>query len=160
MDRKYILIGAIIILMLNITEIIYGQAQPNITITPEHPSPGSTVAFTVEIEDENISEVWIEIQECNGDKGICYPKQNLSMEETSSGVYKGTVSLQHNDATYIQYTLKIKTTVGWSEYFKEAKVTLSTGGVSNDGSTGKDSPGFEFLLVITALLVLFYRRRL
>lgn len=142
--------------------------EPTLELNPEKPYPQSDVTFTAEVTDENILEVRLEIQECNANTQICYPKQNLSMTEVSTGTYESTVTLQHADATYIQYTLKIKTTDGWDEYFKETKVNLSekpsngdTNGDKN-GNTNEDTPGFEFVgLALSVMFIMFilYKRK-
>ncbi len=158
---KYSFLIGIVLSMLILNTIQVLGAQPTVTITPTHPTPQSTVTFEVNTSEENILEVWLEIQECNGDKGICYPKQNLSMEETSPGLYKLSVNLQHNDATYIQYTIKLDTPTGWQEYFKETKVTLSKENNDSPSNNKNNTPGFEIigLLAASVIITMLLRRQ-
>jgi len=145
--------------MLNAIQTL--AAQPSVTINPTNPSPQSTLTFTVALSEENILGAWLEIQECNGNKGICYPKQNLSMEEKSPGTYQLSVTLQHSDATYMQYTIKLDTPNGWEEYFKETKVTLSQGNNGGSSNNKNNAPGFEIIGLIAAsvIITMLLRRR-
>ena len=158
MKYRFLIGITLSILILNAMQVL--GAQPTVTINPPHPTPQSTVTFTVDTSEENLLGVWLEIQECNGDKGICYTKQNLSMEETSPGSYQLSVTLQHSDATYIQYTIKLDTPNGWQEYFKETKVTLSK--ENNAPSDNKNNtPGFEIigLLAASFIIIMLLRRQ-
>ena len=156
--RRFI-VGLILLTIFGGIQVL-GSDEPSLIVTPSNPTSGSTVTFTVNISEENVSGIWLEIQECNGDKGICYPRQNISMQENNPGTYQLSIDLKHDDATYIQYTLNIETTSGWKEYFKENKVNLSK--EDNASSNNNDgTPGFEIigLLAASLMTVILLRRR-
>jgi len=140
-------------------------ADASIEITPEEPLPGSTITFHVELTQENALNANIWIQECNGNTGLCYQDQTVTMTETSDDVYEATVNLQHDDATYFQYTIEVEKADGWQNYFEETKVNLAetTNTDSNEDDTASDTPGFElgvlFISVIFISLILYRRKR-
>lgn len=144
------------------TPILY--AEQTIEITPEQPEPNSSVTFQVELPEENALNAYIWIQECNGNTGVCYKDRNITMTETSENTFEGTATLEHEEATYFQYTIKVNTENGWKEFFKETKVNLAEGTDEDNGNgnSGTDTPGFElFGLVISVIFILLilYRRK-
>lgn len=136
-------------------------ADSSIEITPEEPTPGSTITFHVELPQENALNAYIWIQECNGNTGLCYQDRNITMAEISNGVYESTVNLQQDDATYFQYTIEVEKADGWQNYFEKTKVNLAE--TTNNDSNGDDTPGFEtlvlFISVIFISLILYRRNR-
>jgi hypothetical protein len=86
----------------------------SITISPEKPIPLSTITFTLEIEGENISEVYIRLKEANGN--LCYPPRNVSMDKTNEEIYECNVTLEWADATYIVYQPLVYCNGIWYEF--------------------------------------------
>ena len=152
-------------LILQVVPVI--QAQPTIDITPTKPEAESDVTFEVDLTGENVQNAYLWIQECNINTGICYTDQNVSMTETSDGIYETTFTLEHDDATYFQYSIIVDTGSGWSTFFEETKVNLAepsnNNGNTGNGDSGEDTPGFEFvalfLSVIFILLIMYRRKR-
>ena len=131
--------------------------NPTIDVDPESPTPKSTVNFTSEIEDQDVQEVRLLFQECNANTGICHERRNLSMSEVSEGTYETSVTMEFDDTTYIQYSLNVKTSVGWTEYLGGTKKDLNTQQNSDNGT-----PGFEFIIFISAaifIISLIYKRQ-
>lgn len=168
MKKNHILIKLtpiFIIWSLLIMSIPSIYADSTIEITPEEASPGSTLTFHVELPQENAINAYIWIQECNGNTGLCYKDQNITMTETSEDVYEATFNLQNDDATYFQYTIEVEKADGWQNYFEETKVNLAeTTNTDSDGDdTGSDTPGFElgalFISVMFISLILYRRKR-
>ena len=73
----------------------------SITISPEKPVPLSTITFTLEIEGENISEVYMILKEAND--YFCYTPCNASMDKINEEIYECNVTLEWDDATYVIY---------------------------------------------------------
>ena len=95
------------ILVIGICSMISGtitadELDIEVTIDPEEPLPESTVTFTVEVDDENITGVWLNYNECKSED-LCYVRQNISMNHASDDTYEATIDLEHDDATYVQY---------------------------------------------------------
>ena len=143
------------------------QAEPTIDITPSKPEVQSDVSFEVDLSGENVQNAYLWIQECNGNTGVCYTNQNISMTEISNGIYTTTATLEHDDATYFQYTIYADTGSEITAFFEQTKVNIATesnnGNSDNNGDTGSDTPGFEFIAlfmsVIFILLIMYRRRR-
>jgi len=137
---------------------LVNAADPTVTVDPEAPIAESTVSFTAELDDEDVIGVWLKVQECNANSGICFPDslQNISMTEQDSE-YKASVTLSHDDATYIQYTIYVETSEGLLEYLKDTKINLSeqqnSNGTGNGGDDDNGTPGFEVISLLLAVLV-------
>ena len=170
-NTKNILIVTIVILGLHMSMVgsISAANLPTMEIKPPNPAPESTISFTANIEDENTTEVWIHIQECDENAGLCFPDsvKNESMTDLGDGKYEVSIALIHDDATYITYWLEVKTSDAWSNYFKGTdgkgtEITLSESG-GNGGDRSEGTPGFEFIGVfisaIFILLILNKRKR-
>jgi hypothetical protein len=169
MNKKNIakIIQLIIIWSLIIQFVPVIQAEPTIEITPTKPEAESDVTFEVDLTGENVQNAYLWIQECNINTGICYTDQNVSMTETSDGIYETTFTLEHDDATYFQYSILVNTGSGWLTFFKQTKVNLAepsnNNGNTGNGDSGSDTPGFEFVAlfmsVIFILLIMYRRKR-
>ena len=153
-------------LILQVVPVI--QAEPTIQITPTKPEPESDVTFEVDLTGENVQNAYLWIQECNINTGICYTNDNISMTETQEGIYETTYTLEHDDATYFQYSIIVKTGSGWQTFFEQTKVNLAestnndNNGNSNNGDPGSDTPGFEFVFLsisVIFILLMMYRRK-
>ncbi len=178
-NTKRILIITIAILgffMLTLNNISAAN-EPTIEIKPQSPAPESTITFTPTIKDENTTEVWLHIQECDANTGICFSDsvKNESMTDLGGGKYEVSITLLHNDATYIQYWIDVKTSDAWIDYFKgsDGKGTIinlsapvngdDDDSTVNGGDKNGETPGFEFIgvliSVIFILLILNKRKR-
>ncbi len=156
--KNILTITLVVILVYSLGIRIVTAIDPTIDIDPESPTPKSTVKFTSELEDQNVIEVRLMLQECNANTGICHePRENLSMSEISEGVYETSVTLKFEDTTYIQYSLNVKTGEGWAQYLDGTKKNLNL-----QQNNGSGTPGFEFILLILAAILIisiFYKRR-
>jgi len=161
--NKILFFAALSLIILSFSNIVYASAQPTVTLNPEAPYPQSTVTFTANIADIDVTNVYIEVQECNGNLGLCYPDEsNASMTQKSAYAYDTTITLKHSDATYIEYTLVVENNGNWMKYLESTKVTLSDK-PSDNGGSNNGTPGFELALFTFATIfisfILFRRRR-
>lgn len=159
-----------ILLVANITVLNVSAVAAEfdqIILDPTVPHPKDTVMFSTKIKGENITDVFLIVQECNANTGVCYPRMNVSMTLDQSGEYETEVTLTHDDATYITYNVEVKDDTGWTASDSD-KLNLDLTSPPNDnGSTngnGNDTPGFEaitFLIgvCVTLILVLHSRKR-
>jgi len=126
----------------------------DITLDPKEPSPLSTLTFTVDISGDSISEVRLLVQECNGNTGICYLWQNVSMADKGSDSYETDVTLKHEDATYITYKLEIKSDGTWEKPDgTKLNLTLNPGNNNNTPNDDNETPGFELISFLVAIIV-------
>ena len=140
------------------------SAQPvvtGVTITPEHPTPMSTITFNVNVTGENITGVYLNVRECKGD--FCYAQGfNESMDMVASGEYQKEITLKHSDADNIEYWFVINSNGTWYDLQKDQTITyLSTSsGEINNGSSGKNgsngTPGFEIVLLLFSIVLLIF----
>jgi hypothetical protein len=153
---------AVLISCAAVCAVTVQAAEPTMTISPTQPAPLSTITFTAQV-DEPATAVRLLIQECNAHSGVCYARQNLSMTDLGDGSYKTTVTLEHQDATYIQYSLLVQTDGGWTPYLEETKVTLQQQSNNNSGGNTNGSPGFEVAAVLLAatfiMMFVFWHKR-
>jgi hypothetical protein len=157
--------GMIVLLILAVLlfSSIIISADATVDFIPEKPKPKDTIEVTAKISDANVNEVHVLIQECNENTGVCYTKQNFTMVEMSGNIYTTSVSLEKDDATYLQYTIHVKTSDGWIEYNKDTKVDYEKAS-SNNGKTdsNNDTPGFEFITLALSIMfisLILYRRK-
>ena len=161
--KKSLMIGVLLLGMYVVNAIAVGAAEPTVTIDPESPAPASEVTFSVEISDDNVSEVWLIVQERKG-SDFCYTPQNVSAEQVTDTEYEVEVTLQYGDSTYIDYYANIKSESGW-EQTESIKLYLSTPSNGNGSTNGDDTnitPGFELILMmlsITIIVFIFKRKR-
>ncbi|MDG6228663.1 MAG: hypothetical protein QCH96_01705 [Candidatus Thermoplasmatota archaeon] len=164
-EKKKTIIFAVLLLMLLSTasSIVFASAQPTVTLNPEKPAPKSTVTFTADIADIDVTNVYIHVQECNGNLGLCYPDDsNVSMTQKSAYTYEASLTLKHSEATYIEFTLIVENNGEWIKYLELTKVTLSEK-PSNNGGSANGTPGFDLVVFAFATIfisfILFRRRR-
>ena len=148
-----------------------------ITLDPEEPSPLSTITFTAVINNSNnLDDVRLIVQECTD--SLCYAiGSNESMLAVDNNTYQTTVTLTHNDATYIKYHLEIETNETWYIYsITELNLKNETNNNSSNnnnnntnpsnGNTSEKTPGFEILpflmsiIFVTIIATLSERKRL
>lgn len=133
-------------------------ADPVVTTDPIEIEKQSKFTFMAEIDDKNISSVWLKIQECDASTGICFPGtlQNLSMIKQNSK-YQTEVTITHERASYVQYTIFVETTEEWKTYLKDTKINLSEeqngDGTGNGDNEDNGSPGFELITVLAAIII-------
>jgi len=139
-----------------------GAMATTISIDPENPEPASEITFTIDIDQENVTEVWIIIQECKG-SDFCYVPQNISMAKVTDFSYEKAVTLHYDDSTYIEYYTNIKRDSGWekTEPILLYLSTPSNGNGSTNGDDTNNTPGFEgtLLLLSLAVVVFFVSRK-
>lgn len=154
-DIRCILMGSIVFLSLvTSVNLIVGAETTfdEITLDPINPSALSTFTIAAKItSDESIQEVKAVIEECK--EGFCYTGEEIILTETSDGEYKGTATLSHDDAIELKYHVKAEIDGSWIES-STTQIDLSTGGGNgNDNDNSKNTPGFELMVFIGALLV-------
>jgi hypothetical protein len=138
-----------------------------LTFEPERPYVKSTITITVNLDqvflDSEIDQVNFIIQECNQNTGVCYQRENKTMDKIGND-YKATFQLTHEDATYIQYSLLAKEThKGWETVVKEEIKQLvdnpdngNNGGTNNGNNNGNDTPGFEVVGILFGIIFIIY----
>lgn len=166
-EREIIVLTALIVMSFLGTSIGVGAGPTigEITLSPPKPTPRSTVTFSVNISGDSPSGVWLVVEECNGNTGVCYPYVNVSMDEVSAGRYQKNVTLMHEDATYITSKVLVESGSNW---FNSSKKTILSsevpdGNQNGNGNNDKKTPGFElvpFLLAVALGMLLFRRKRL
>jgi hypothetical protein len=161
-DIRCILIGSIVFLSLIISANLIVGAETTfdeITLDPTNPSALSTFTINAKItSDEIIQEVKAVIEECK--EGFCYTGEEIIFTETSDGEYEGTATLSHDDAIELKYYVKAKIDGSWIES-STTQIDLSTGGGNVNGNS-KNTPGFELIFSLMAIIigfVLFRRKR-
>ena len=134
----------------------------SISLTPPDPSVRSPITFTVTMtSDESLTDVRIIVQECT--EGICYRDFfNESMTLMGENTYQTSLTLIHEDATYIKYHVEAGTSEQWYTFdVTEKNLTNepSNGdGDQNGNGNGEpdESPGFELVISIGALSLLVF----
>jgi hypothetical protein len=134
-------------------------------LIPNNPTKLSRINFSVDVSGDDITFVRINVEECNGKTGVCYPFQNISMNKISDITYAQDVTLKHSDATYISYWVVVQFGSLWKDSAK-TKLNLSIqqpdGNQTNGSGDHKKSPGFELPVVVIAVavsLILIGRKR-
>ena len=133
-----------------------------IEIIPEKPAPESNIEIKAIIDMEAIDQIYVIIQECDINTGICYERQNISLNKISDNEYKTSLKLKESKATYIQYNLLVKSELGWETLIEEEKTNLLITNNGNGNANGnEDTPGFEIIVLFLAIisLILFNKRK-
>ena len=148
------------ILILNIYSLVAGvvaNAEPtviDITFYPEEPAPLSTITFNATVDGDDISAVYLIVEECAG--LICYKVQNVTMNEVGNGTYQAEATLKRDDATMVKYHLKIESNGAWYEN-ERVEFDLSE---KTNGQNSKKTPGFELIILIMSIIaVTFYIKK-
>ena len=154
--RKLIITIAILGLFISTVINVPSASEPTVDIKPASPTPESTITFTATVEDENTNEVRLVLQECDSNTGICFTKQNISMNAIDNDTYEVSFDLEHPEATYIQYSLIVNSNEGWKTYLDKTKYNLSEKQNDDNGKDGtnknNDTPGFELILVLISVI--------
>jgi len=166
---KYILfIGSIVGMLLSIQTVTSEPSVETITLDPEEPEPLATITFTAVVtSEETINEVWLIVKECKNTSGqkICFVDSfNVTMAPTDiEDTYEATITLSHDDATYITYNLNIFGDDTWYQSTDtELDLNLEPPNGNNSSTDGnKDkTPGFEsFAFFLACGLILFVIKR-
>jgi len=154
-----VILTILLILSLNVS----AEETVNVDIIPEKPQPMGSVEITANIDDADITNVFIVVQECDADTGICYEKENYSMTNIQDNTYSSSINLGNEGATYLQYTINVQTSDGWNTYNENTKVNYDLSSVDNGGNDNSDSdtPGFSFIVLsvsIIFILMILHRR--
>ena len=163
-SMEKIIIGVLIISILGILTTSITTAEPTLesfTIDPEEPTPLSDITVTADIGGEGITAVVVHIKECNQDQGICFREQSTEMSELETGKYQAQFTLKETEADYIQYYFDI--TIDGEEVRFDETWTIDLLVDSNDNNGDNGTPGFEFIILITAIgagFLLFRKKRL
>ena len=151
---RKIIIGALLIFILgiSITYVAVAETTVNYTVDPDEPVPLSDVTITAEIDDEDITSVYLEMQECTS-SGVCFGwNTNVSMDSLGDNEYHAQFFLEYEDATYFSIRLAIERDGVW-ETTSEHKVYLDISGSGNGSNdNGNGTPGFETVLFLISLI--------
>ena len=136
----------------------------DVNIKPDEPEPASQITITAEISSEkDTDKVYIEIQECKED--LCFQNVNLTMTKVN-GKYQKQYQLLKDETTYFKYSIAVLFDDGsWYNQTDKTKVTLkldsNNGGTNNGDGEDNGIPGFELILLITAisLIILVFRKK-
>jgi hypothetical protein len=132
-----------------------------VTIDPAKPLPLSTITInTTILSNETIDEVRLIVQECRED--VCFVNGfNISMEKTANDTYQGQCTLIEEEATQIKYYLR----VACNETWYTSNITFIPLAVEAKNNTSQDphdppsTPGFELILVVCAIALVFLWKR-
>jgi len=161
---KRIMIGTIVLLSFFLSATLFAAAEPvleSFTIDPEEPTPLSDITVTADIGGEGITVVVVHIKECNQDQGICFSEQSRKMNDLEPGKFQAQFTLKEKEADYIQYYFDI--TIDGEEVRLDETWTIDLLVDSNDNNGDNGTPGFEFIILITAIgagFLLFRKKRL
>jgi len=135
------------------------------SIDPEEPAPLSDITVTADIGGEGITAIIVHIKECNDRPEypvVCFINQEITMSEVETGKFTASLTLQEERANYIQYYFDI-TINGEEVQLIDDSWTIDLLVDSNDNNGDNGTPGFEFMVLITAIglgFVLFRKKRL
>ena len=150
------------------------SAEPTveeITLSPEEPEPLSEVTFIATVtSEESLDQVNIIVRKCKKVEGqeLCYVDSINESMSLFENTYRATVTLKHDDATYIKYNLVIKSEGIWYEYDPiQVNLTVepANGNGNGDGTNGNGSnggngengdngtPGFEIISLLIAIVI-------
>jgi hypothetical protein len=132
-----------------------------VTIDPTKPLPLSTITFNATIRcNETIDEVRLLVQECRED--LCFVHSfNISMEKSINDTYQAQCALLQEEATQIKYHLQIACNKTWYTT-NTTFIPLVSETKKNTSQTPHDpvsTPGFEIILVVCAIALVFIKTR-
>jgi len=143
------------------SKVLANPTVEQVTIDPAKPQPLSTITFNATIlSNENISEVWLLVQECRAD--LCFVHSfNISMEKSINDTYQAQCALLQEEATQIKYHLQIACNKTW--YITNTTfISLASETKKNTSQNPHDpvsTPGFEIILVVCAIALVFLKTR-
>jgi hypothetical protein len=165
---KKITIGMFLAIILAVFYIPSTTAEATVeyTIDPEQPKPQSEVNIIAKITDDDITSVYLEMQECNT-AGTCFGwKTNVSMTPTgNTDEYEASITLEREDTKYFSLRLAIDKNGEWEHTstanYYDVTLDRSTSN-GDDNNSDNNTPGFETILTIIAILsgvILIKRKR-
>ena len=80
---------------------ILAEDTVTVEIIPDSPKPESEIEIKAFIDIDGIEHVYIIIQECDINTGICYERQNISLNKIDDNTYKASYKLKESKATMI-----------------------------------------------------------
>ena len=132
------------------------------TIDPKEPVPLSDITVTADIGGEGITAVVVHIKECSHVKEVCFSEQSGKMNDLEPGKFQAQFTLTEKEADYIQYYFDI-TIDGEEVRLLDDTWTIDLLVETNDNNGDNGTPGFEFMVLITAIgvgFILFRKKRL
>lgn len=156
---------SIILLLLCIVFMASSSAQQavvtRVTIDPENPIRGTGFTMTAEFEMSDIAEVFVYIQECDAETGICYFSNNLTMRFEQPQVYTLNYEFEDGRATYFSYHFNIRTLAGTWIKTQDVEVDLIADPSLNGNGSDNSTPGFEIILSMLSivLIALIFKRK-
>lgn len=160
--RGFAVLIAIFIVFYSLANLT--SAQPNVeivSIEPEEPTIGSDFTVKARFDWNNISKVVLYVDLCSETMQMCFASLNTEMIE-ENGIYTGTVKIEDERTTYIDYRFSVTTLDGESyELSNESwkvNVRASTGNANNTNTNANDKkdkgiPGFELAILLISLSV-------
>ena len=149
---RKIIFGSLLIFILgiSITSVAVAETTVSYTIDPEEPKRQSDVTVTLEVEDEDITEIYLEMRECRND--LCYDwNTNVSMVDKGDNTYDVEITLEYDDATYFSLRPIINRNGEWEILtIKEVDIDVTSSG-NGDGDNG--TPGFEMVLLLISIVM-------
>lgn len=140
------------------TNSVFAATGDSADLEPTNPAPEDSITFTITLLDpDNVTEVYLELQECNGNTGVCYGFLNESATPNGE-LYTLEIDLEHQDATYITYTIVTNGANGWNENEPiELQLTQENndngGNTNNSGDDGTTDPLMYFIGAILAVVI-------
>ena len=162
--KKIKIITMIILGICLLSSNILAATIIDVDVEPDEPAPASQITISASISGESdINKVYIEIQECKED--LCFQNVNLTMTKVNDK-YQKQYQLLKDEATYFKYSIAVLFDDGsWYNQTEKTEVTLkldsNNGGTNNGDGGDKDTPGFELILLLTAisLIILLFRKK-
>jgi len=167
--KKTIVVLTLFATLAFFTQTVYAATGDSAELDPTNPAPEDIITFTITpLDPDNVTEVYIELQECNGNTGVCYGFLNESAVPNGE-VYTLEIDLQHQDATYITYTIVTNGENGWNEN-EAVELQLSKENNGNNGSSGTSDGDEDFdplmyfvgailaVVIIGAILIIYVLR--
>ena len=155
--KSTLFFAAVMIFLISIfsSKVLANPTVEQVTIDPAKPQPLSTITFNATIlSNENISEVWLLVQECRAD--LCFVHSfNISMEKMTNDTYQAQCTLIQKEATQIKYHLKIacnKTSYTTNTTFIPLVIDAQKNTSQNDPVS---TPGYEASVVIASIAFIF-----
>jgi|GEM_PF-3334538 len=141
------------------TNNVFAATGDSADLDPTNPAPEDSITFTITLLDpDNVTEVYLELQECNGNTGVCYGFLNESATPNGE-FYTLEIALEHQDATYITYTIVTNGANGWNEN-EPIELQLAQGNNDNGGNSdgsgddGATDPLMYFIGAILAVVII------
>jgi len=168
--KKIFIFGALLILTLCF--VSNGSAADpivsNLSTNPAEPEPLSTVTVTINVTGENIISVNMSASECtDGPPELCFiPHLNIPMTLNDEGYYEADFTLEDDKdrSDHIKFTFTVNDNGTEYPLDENWKVYLDLDQDGNDQTSNdadKGTPGFEFIILLFALIVGFgiYKKR-